>query len=35
MFGFVSKKLLLKAKGERDQIKKWFESAMMMVDHVP
>ena len=34
-FGFVSKKLLLKAKGERDQIKKWFESAMMMVDNVP
>ncbi len=35
IFGFVSKKLLLKAKGERDQFRKWFESAMMMVDHVP
>ncbi len=34
-FGFVSKKLLLKAKSERDQFKRWFESAMMMVDHVP
>ncbi|HLF58174.1 MAG TPA: methyl-accepting chemotaxis protein [Alphaproteobacteria bacterium] len=34
-FGFVSKKLLLKAKSERDQFRKWFESAMMMVDHVP
>ena len=35
MFGFVSKKLLLKAKGERDQFRKWFESAMMMVDNIP
>jgi len=34
-FGFVSKSLLLKAKSERDQFRKWFESAMMMVDHVP
>ena len=34
-FGFVKKKLLLKAKSERDQYRKWFESAMMMVDHVP
>jgi methyl-accepting chemotaxis protein len=33
--GFVSKKLLLKAKSERDQFRKWFESAMMMVDNIP
>ena len=32
---FVSRKLLLKAKSERDQFRKWFESAMMMVDNIP
>lgn len=35
ILGYVSNKLLLKAKGERDQFRKWFESAMMMVDHIP
>ena len=35
MFGAKLKQANEKLKSERDQFKKWFESAMMMVDHTP